>query len=207
MKDSPKPAFNRHSPRLPGYDYAQPGAYFITIVTQGRSPLFGDILAGGMRLNPAGEMLAQVCDEMPHSLPGMGWGIYQIMPNHFHAIIELKNVGADPPNSHVGADLCVCPGQPRRVAPTDGQHTNAPTDAAQNRRLTLGDVVGRFKSLTTFRYMQGIRAGHYQPFITRLWQRNYYEHIIRDEKDYQSIFDYIISNPHNWEKDQEYPNQ
>jgi putative transposase len=66
-------------------------------------------------------------------------------------------------------------------------------------------VVGRFKSLTTRRYIDGVRFSHWHPFTDRLWQRNYYEHIIRDEMDYQSIFDYITCNPENWERDQEYP--
>jgi putative transposase len=66
-------------------------------------------------------------------------------------------------------------------------------------------VVGRFKSLTTRRYIDGVRFSHWHPFTDRLWQRNYYEHIIRDEMDYQSIFDYITCNPENWERVQEYP--
>jgi REP element-mobilizing transposase RayT len=59
--------------------------------------------------------------------------------------------------------------------------------------------VGRFKSLTTRRYLDGVHGDNWQPFPTRLWQRNYYEHIIRDDQDYQSCFDYILANPQNWE--------
>jgi putative transposase len=191
-----KPSPNRKRLRLPNYDYSQAGAYFVTVVTYGRACLFGYVVEGEMRLNEAGEMVDTVCREIPHSMPNMGWGIYQIMPNHFHAIIEL--------NCIVGATLRGCPGQTQRSAPTDGPQTNAPTDGLNHTRLTLGDVVGRFKSLTTRHYIDGVRTSHWHPFTNRLWQRNYYEHIICDEIDYQSIVDYIISNPHNWESDQEY---
>ncbi len=196
---------NRHSARLAGFDYTQDGAYFITIVTQGRACLFGNIANGEMVLNKAGLMVAQVCFEMPHVIQSMRWRIFQIMPNHFHALVELHNAagadpshaGADPSHagadpSHVGADLRGCPGQTRRSAPTGNP-------------LTLGNVVGRFKSLTTRRYIDGVRTAHWPQFSTRLWQRNYYEHIIRDETDYQSIYEYVLCNPQNWEMDSENP--
>lgn len=79
-----------------------------------------------------------------------------------------------------------------------------PNHAPTNSRLTLGGVVGRFKSLTTCRYIDGVRADRWPNFETRLWQRNYYELIICDEKDYQSVFDYVTCNPQSWEKDSEY---
>ena len=236
MQDFPKPSLNRHSTRLAGFDYAQDGAYFITIVTQGRACLFGDIEGGEMVLNEAGLMVAQVCYEMPHVIRNMRWGIYQIMPNHFHAVVELHNAaGINQP--HVGATLRGCPGQTRRSAPTGDPETKAPTGDPEMKAptgdpeikaptgdpeikaptgdpeikaptgdlLSLGDVVGRFKSLTTRRYIDGVRDTHWPQFRTRLWQRNYYEHIIRDDTDYQSIFNYVICNPQNWEKDSEYP--
>jgi REP element-mobilizing transposase RayT len=189
MDDSFGPSLDRKSTRLAGFDYAQDGAYFITIVTQGRACLFGNIVEGEMRFNAAGEMVARVCGEMPHIIPAMAWGIYQIMPNHFHAIIELHTVGV------------TLRGYPAQKAHAGQTRRSAPTDS----RITLGDVVGRFKSLTTCRYIEGVHAGHWPRFTTRLWQRNYYEHIIRDEKNYQSIFDYVLCNPQNWEKDREYP--
>ena len=105
MEENFKPTFDRRSRRLPGFDYAQPGAYFITIVEQGRACPFGDILAGDIRLNAAGMMVAQVCAVMPQHIPVMAWGIFQIMPNHFHAIIELRSVGATLSNNFVGATL------------------------------------------------------------------------------------------------------
>jgi len=64
--------------------------------------------------------------------------------------------------------------------------------------------VQRFKSLTTRRYIEGVRHLGWKPFHTRLWQRNYYEHIIRNEKDLQGVIDYILLNPQNWGSDEEY---
>ncbi|HPL69498.1 MAG TPA: hypothetical protein PLR56_04855 [Brevefilum sp.] len=83
----------------------------------------------------------------------------------------------------------------RRPAPTGDRQINTSADDRQIRRLTLGNIVGRFKSLTARRYLCGVHADNWQPFPTRLWQRNYYEHIIREDQDYQSIFDYILANP------------
>ncbi len=71
-------------------------------------------------------------------------------------------------------------------------------------RVSLSEIVGRFKSLTTRRYIDGVEKSNWQRFDTRLWQRSYYEHVIRDERDYESIVEYIWTNPQNWEKDEEY---
>jgi len=114
MNATNRSLYNRKNPRLPGYDYAQAGAYFITVVTQGRVPLFGEVANGEMHLNPAGEMVARVCEEMPKYIPGMEWGIYQVMPNRFHGVIELYIGDAtEIDNPTVGTDFHVRPGQPR----------------------------------------------------------------------------------------------
>jgi putative transposase len=106
MKDSFKPSLDRKSLRLPHFDYSQAGLYFVTIVTQKRACLFGSIINGEMILNEAGRMVDEVCCELPQFIHTMDWVIYQIMPNHFHAIIELKNLGVDQLISPVGATLC-----------------------------------------------------------------------------------------------------
>jgi len=95
---------HRHSIRLPGYDYSQTGAYFITIVTHSRRLLFGEIVNGEMALNSAGKIIEQVCIEIPQIISTMAFEIFQIMPNHFHGLIMIDNSG-------VGADLRVCPAQ------------------------------------------------------------------------------------------------
>ncbi len=177
---------HRRSIRLKGYDYAQPGAYFITVCTQDRVCLFGDVVAGEMRLNEAGRMVSVEWDTLPTRFPTVQLDEFVIMPNHIHGIIGL----CDAP---VGAGLVPapnCPGPDR--APTRG----APT---------LGGVVGAFKSLTTVSYTRGVTQSGWSPFPGRLWQRNYYEHIIRDEESLNHIRQYILDNPARWALDRENP--
>jgi len=174
---------HRRSIRLKGYDYSQPGAYFITICTQDRACLFGEVVDGEMRLNDAGQMVQDVWDELPAFYPSVQTDAFIVMPNHIHGIIIL-----------VGADPCVCPdeiGQPQMIAP----------------RLSLPDVVHRFKTMTTKRYIDGVKKFGWTPFRRRLWQRNYYEHIIRNDHALQRIREYIWTNPLRWHLDRENPNR
>ncbi len=199
------PLYNRINLRLPDYDYSTEGIYFITIVTQKRKCLFGSIRDNEMILNSAGLMVNEVCKEIPQNISSVELSPYQIMPNHFHALIHIKhnlqNIISDrnllkqmdfhQSEQNVGADLRVCPGQPQRVAPTE-------------ELVSLQNFVQRFKSLTTTRYINGVHSYNWPHFELRLWQRNYYEHVIRNENDYRNLAEYIISNPQNWEKDDEY---
>ena len=107
-----------------------------------------------------------------------------IMPNHFHCIWQI-----------VGADRCVCPQNGSNAIP--GEHTGS----------TLHRVVQWFKTMTTNAYINGIKQHGWQPFNTRFWQRNYYEHIIRNQQAYDEIEAYIIENPLNWETDDLYTEQ
>jgi putative transposase len=186
------PEHHRRSIRLDGYDYAESGAYFVTICTQDHLCLFGEIVGGDMRANGAGNVVQRVWDELSSHYPGVETDAFVVMPNHVHGIIVLAPVGAGP---------CACPdwdrsreGQPRGVAPTSGL-----------RAMSLGDVVARFKTLTTTRYADGVRHSGWLPFPGRLWQRNYYEHIIRNERALNHIRRYIMENPHRWAQDRENP--
>jgi len=106
------------------------------------------------------------------------------MPNHFHAII-VNNGGGNPVS--VGADLRVCPD-------ISGEHAGSP----------LHRVVQWFKTMTTNEYIRGVKTLGWQPFNKKLWQRNYWEHIIRNEQSYQRIENYIINNPVKWKNDRFY---
>jgi REP element-mobilizing transposase RayT len=191
------PSHHRRSIRLKGYDYTQPGAYFVTIVTQGRRHLFGEVTDGRIVLNDAGQMVTDVWMDLPHHYPGVMLDAFVTMPNHIHGIIVL--VGAGPcacPNAGNGATTGGCPyvgllemGQPQGVAPT----------------LGLPDVVHRFKTMTTKRYADGVKHLGWQPFPGRLWQRNYYEHVIRTDDALDRIREYIASNPLRWHLDRENP--
>ncbi len=91
---TPEPAPRRRpSLRLPGYDYSQPGAYFITIVTRDKECLFGEVVGGTMELNKAGRLLNRVWDDLPDRFPSVGLDRFVIMPNHMHALIVLVGVG------------------------------------------------------------------------------------------------------------------
>jgi putative transposase len=88
--DLPAPLCHRHRIRLPGFDYSQPGAYFVTIVTHDRKCLFGGVEDGEMVLNEAGKMVEQVWLEIPRHFDGVIVDKFVIMPNHIHGIIEIE---------------------------------------------------------------------------------------------------------------------
>jgi len=191
----------RRSIRLKGYDYHQPGAYFVTICTQDRACLFGDVVEGEIRLNDAGRMVHDVWNELPNHYPGIVIDAFVVMPNHIHGIIIL-----------VGADPRVCPNADPRVCPDTGQPSvgvgpRAYPGQPQGVAPTLGlpDVVHRFKTMTTRRYTDGAKQLGWEPFRGRLWQRNYYEHIIRNEESLNRIREYIFTNPVRWVMDSENP--
>lgn len=168
--------YHRHSIRLKGYDYSQAGAYFITICTQNRKCLFGEIVNAEMLLNDAGKMVEKWWYELKNKFPNMELDQYVVMPNHFHGIIQII----------VGADLRVCPDN-------SGEHTGSP----------LHRMVQWFKTITTNEYIHNVKINNWQPFEGKLWQRNYYEHIIRNENELNHIREYIINNPLQWQFDRE----
>jgi len=174
---------NRRTIRLRGYDYSKAGAYFITICTQNRECFFGDIVNGEMRLNDAGEMVEKWYRELENKFPDIRCDQYIVMPNHFHGVIV-----------NVGADLRVCPGNAPDVYKT-GEHIGSPLRA----------VVQWFKTMTTNEYIRGVKQYGWSRFNGRLWQRNYYEHIVRDENELNRIREYIVNNPTQWPSDRLYP--
>jgi putative transposase len=166
---------HRRSIRLKEYDYSQAGAYYVTIDVQNRECLFGEIVNYEMILNEAGEMVSEQWNALLERFPSIELDVYQVMPNHSHGIIVIIE-NVDPQNIVV-----------------------------QNKKPTLGDIIGAFKSITTHEYILGVDNKHWPQFYKRLWQRNYYEHVVRDEKDLNRIRDYIQSNPANWDEDEENP--
>jgi REP element-mobilizing transposase RayT len=173
----------RRSIRLPSYDYSQSGAYFVTIRAQDRECIFGEVLRGQVVLNGPGEMIQSVWRELPGHYHGVELDAFVVMPNHVHGIVIL-----------VGAGPCACPedaGQPRGVAPTSA--------------MSLPDVIHRFKSLTTAKYRRGVHDNGWSPVHRRLWQRNYYEHVVRSEEELDSVRQYVANNPACWDQDRENP--
>ena len=189
---------HRRSIRLKGYDYSQEGLYFITICCQDRAHLFGHIENGEMILNDAGKMIEHWYHELENKFNDIKCHEMVVMPNHFHCIIE--NV-----ETVVGADLRVCPNNESDKSNTLGEH-NLLGERDGN---LLGEHIGSplrrvvqwFKTMTTNHYIRGVKQHNWKQFNGKLWQRNYWEHIIRNEKSYHNISNYIINNPKNWNND------
>ncbi|MBI4306587.1 MAG: transposase [Chloroflexi bacterium] len=220
---------HRRSIRLTDYDYSQAGGYFVTICAEGKECAFGEIIEGEMHMSDAGRIVLAAWDELPTRFPGLELDAYIIMPNHIHGIIVLT--GARPPDStpepraaetdNVGAqshcarqpEICHTPARdsrgaihrarqpvvdhqpPRKQAPpalTSYRHAHTDCPPA------LGEIVRTFKAVTARR----VRVLGIPGFA---WQRNYYEHIIRDEHELQQIREYIAGNPGRWSEDENNP--
>jgi REP element-mobilizing transposase RayT len=216
---------HRRSIRLKGYDYSQAGLYFVTICCENREHRFGKIENDEMVLNDAGKMIDTQWLALTTRFQNIALHEYIVMPNHFHGILQI--VGAtlvvaqnNAPKNNVGATLVVAQNDggdennigdennnraPTRVAPTDGVGINngATTRVAPTTK-TVGDMMDAFKSITTVEYIRGVKTLGWQRFDGKIWQRNYHEHIIRNEQSYQTISDYIINNPAKWKDDKFY---
>jgi putative transposase len=190
---------HRRSIRLQGYDYSQAGAYFVTMCTQNRELLFV--------ADEVVDMIQRWWNKLPEKFPGVETDAFVIMPNHSHGIIVT-----------VGVNPRVDPGQtreygqthgsaPTNPAPTNPAPTNpAPTNPAPtNDAPTLGTIIQWFKTMTTNEYIRGVKELNWPPFPGKLWQRNYYEHIIRNDRELNAIRQYIIDNPAKWEQDRDNP--
>jgi putative transposase len=200
----PKPKYDpqkhqRKSTRLPGYDYAQAGAYFVTMVAYQRDLLFGYIENGEMILNEMGIITDECWREIPDHFPNVDLGAYVVMPNHVHGIVVITG-----DESRVGTRHDDEVDTTRRgTISVEATHVGARHASPQQKPCgvrpgSLGAIVGSFKSAVSKR----IGREHN---TTGIWQRNYFEHIIRDEKDLQRITDYIHANPLRWNDDDENP--
>jgi REP element-mobilizing transposase RayT len=229
MKYNPN-IHHRRSIRLKGYDYSQNGLYFITICTQNREHLFGTITNGQMALNPMGEIAHTEWFKTASMRPNIRLHEFIAMPNHIHGIIEIIPTPPHPvrthcmrppdmPNHGQSERLGRVQRAPTNAATTDnhGQsepgrvqhagdivraHCMRPHDAPPitnnhgQRAPTVGDIVRGYKSAVTKRINE-IRNISGVP----VWQRNYHEHIIRNEIAYLRISEYIQANPRRWQDD------
>jgi len=213
---------HRRSIRLRGYDYAQPGAYFVTLCTQGSLPLLGEVADGAMSLSAGGCAIEAVWLALSQRFADLRLDAHCLMPDHLHGIVILgdcPDLAANPVDAaghgatergqrldgqrqalplqeelDVGADLLSGHMGGRR-----GQRQALPLqESSRSARPSLGDVMQAFKSLSTRSYMQGVREQGWTAFAGRLWQRNYWERIIRNERELLAIRDYIARNPRSW---------
>ena len=181
---------HRRSIRLQGYDYSQNGAYYVTLCTQNRECLFGEIVKGEMILNEYGKIVEQCWNNLSNHYDNIELDAYVIMPNHFHGIIlitdTVDNVGAihELPLHEL----------PLHESPIHESPIQSPIQSPQQRRkMLLPKIIGRFKMNSA----KQINLMRNTPGIS-VWQRNYYEHIIRNNKSLENIRNYIINNPSEW---------
>jgi REP element-mobilizing transposase RayT len=162
---------HRRSIRLKGYDYAQSGAYFVTLCVQDRMCVLGDIVRNAMVFSDWGRIVAQSWTWLRDQYAYVDLDAWVVMPNHLHGIIAIV-----------------------------GAHRDAPLPDTPSKRKPLGQLIGAFKTVSTKRInlMRGTPGA-------KFWQRNYYEHIVRDERDMARIRQYIIDNPRRWTEDREKP--
>jgi REP element-mobilizing transposase RayT len=189
-------AYSRRSIRLAGYDYAQEGHYFVTIVAYKRLYLFGEIVDGEMIPNEAGYMIERMWQEIEDDFPHVTLGEYVLMPNHLHGIIQITKP--------VGAESISALNATRTDPPTMTQRSNSATvckRAEMDSAPTLSRMIQSSKRHSTLRYIQMVKNGTLPPFDKRIWQRNFYEHIIRDDTDHARITKYIENNPLTWAED------
>ncbi len=161
---SQKKLLGRTSMRLKGYDYSNPGSYFITIILHNNKNLFGEVFEDRVVLNAAGKMVEKWWHEIPNKFPAIETDQYIIMPNHFHAIISVT---------------LEC-------------------------NTTLGNLIGWFKTMTTNEYIRKVRTCNWHPFDKKLWHRDYYERIIRNQTELDTFRQYILNNPSQWTTDTQY---
>ncbi|MBA7653719.1 hypothetical protein ES703_61576 [subsurface metagenome] len=175
----------RRSIRLKGYDYAQPGAYFVTMCTHRWEQVFGKVINGKMALNQYGEIIEDIWWKINAIRPYVTVDRFVVMPNHVHGIIMIHD---RPGNVEiVGATQWVAPTE--EMSKSRGPAPNS-----------LGTIIGQFKSAATKR-INCLRSSPSWP----VWQRNYFEHIIRDDKALNRILEYIHYNPQRWRLDKYNP--
>ncbi len=189
---------HRRSIRLQAYDYAQSGAYFVTVCVQDHVCLFGKVVEGRMYLNTRGQLVAEEWQRTATLRPQVELDAFVVMPNHVHGIVLIVPPEAeDFPTPH-GYNIRMG-GRGRRgdarVAPTqEGKRPRGP------RPNSLGAVVGAFKSAVTRR----INRQRDTPGA-KVWQRNYYDRILRNEKAWRACRRYIEKNPSRWDSDLYHP--
>jgi len=167
--------------------------------------MFGEIEKGRMVLNDAGKMIGRWWNELKNKYANIEIDEYIVMPNHCHGIINVVD-------NSVGADLRVCPkqmgghtGSPimggHIGSPIMGGHIGPPLRVHPNVNRPLYAMIQWFKTMTTNEYIRNVKQNRWEPFDGKLWQRDYYEHIIRNETSLQNIREYIVNNPVQWQKD------
>jgi REP element-mobilizing transposase RayT len=182
---------HRRSIRLPGYDYAQPGAYFVTLVAWHRACLFSEIVDGEVHLSPGGQVVWRLWHALPSHAPHLHLGACVIMPNHLHGILWIVEDPGKGEAFSLWENASPLRGSPRRENASPQQRPNGTQPGS------LGAAIQSLKSVST-RQINQLRGTPGAP----VWQRNYYERIVRDQAALERITAYILNNPRRWMEDQ-----
>src|SRR5580704_3425307 len=175
---------NRRTIRIKTYDYAQPAAYFVTIGAHAHRNLFGEIDGQEMKLNSLGKIVDDSWLELTNHFPNIRLAAHIVMPNHMHGIVSIQ-------------------GRTRREARTQADVSVIPTATRGHKATVSGSIptiIRSFKSAVSKKARAILRK-----LQSQVWQRGYYEHIIRDQHDFENICEYIRLNPARWNLDDENP--
>jgi len=170
----------RKRTHLPDHDYAAAGAYFVTVCTHGRECRFGDVVNGLIRLNAIGEVVATVWQDIPRHFPNVGTDEFILMPNHLHGILIFFGHEDDPATESR-------PPRARMPGP---------------KRASLASIIGAFKSSAS-RHINAATSARISP----LWQRGYYDHVVRSDDALDRVREYIRNNPLSWALDEDNPSK
>jgi putative transposase len=188
MNIDPTP-FHRRSIRLKDYDYSSPAAYFVTIVTHSYKCVFGKIVDQEFHMNHLGRIVEECWVVLPDHFLGIEIQPYVVMPNHIHGIITIHE------NDSRG---------PIYRAPTTNDQLPIADDHARKIEKFGQPVVGSLPTIIRAYKAAVSRLARKEIGMVNIWHRNYYEHIIRNQSDLESIADYILTNPAHWSDDPEY---
>jgi putative transposase len=173
MSDSP-PLPRRRSIRLPSFDYSHPGSYFVTILSHDARHIFGELILGQMRLSAIGQIVSDCWLDVPNHFSGIELSEHIIMPNHLHGIVRI-------------------PARARHAVPLP-RHADTVEAFGVPRAGSMPTIVRSFKSAVSQRARKALGRPD-----ARIWQRNYFERVIRNEKEFHKARHYIAQNPARWE--------
>lgn len=188
--------YHRRSIRLKEYDYTQPGAYFLTIVTGIRLCIFGEVLDGEVHLSQMGEIARKEWERLPNRFDHLQLDEFIVMPNHVHGIIFIKDDAVGAQQIESMTELSNGPAVPLRN-PIHFEKTERFSKPVPG---SIPTIMRSYKSAVSLR-CNFLRKEPDAP----VWQRNYYEHIIRNEAELNDIRAYIINNPNRWDEDEYRP--
>ena len=197
---------HRHSIRLKQYDYAQAGAYFVTICTHNRECSLGLVVDGRVSLSECGQIVMDCWQNLPRTFAFITLDAFVVMPNHVHGIVVIRETshstcrgeafwGNAPDFPGLSAAI-----DGSRLLPQNASPLPPYTQPRGTQPGSLAAIVQSFKSIST-RRINRLRGTPGMP----IWQRNYYEHVVRGDEDLNALRLYINQNAFKWELDQLHP--